>query len=52
MAVLGLNLGMNGYDRERADAFLTTLRERAAALPTGSTQAAVATRVPFDVNLH
>jgi predicted permease len=51
VAALGLNLGMNGYDREGADAFLRTLRERAAALP-GITQAAVATRVPFDVNLH
>lgn len=51
VAALGLNLGMNGYDRAGADAFLRTLRERAAALP-GIAQAAVATRVPFDVNLH
>lgn len=51
VAALGVNLGMHGYEGEEADAFLRTLRERAAALP-GVTQAAVATRVPFDINVH
>lgn len=51
VAALGLNLEMNGYERDDGDAFLRTLRDRAAALP-GVTQAAIATRVPFDVNLH
>lgn len=51
VAAVGMNLGMHGYDPDRADALLTTLRERAAALP-GVRQAAIATRVPFDINHH
>jgi hypothetical protein len=51
VAVLGLFLDMHGYDDGEAERFFRTLRERAAALP-GVTEAAVATRVPFDINLH
>lgn len=51
VAALGLYLGMHGYDAAAAERFFATLRERAAALP-GVAGAAVATRVPFDVNLH
>jgi predicted permease len=51
VAVLGMYLEMHGYGDEEAERFFRTLRERAAALP-GVTEAAVATRVPFDVNIH
>jgi len=51
VAALGVNLDMHGYERQEANALLGTLRERAAALP-GVTDAAFATRVPFDINLH
>lgn len=49
VAALGLNLGMQGYSDERADAFFRQLRDRAAALP-GVSDAALAVRVPFDIN--
>jgi predicted permease len=51
IAAVGLDLGMYGYEGEEATAFWRTLTERAEALP-GVESAAVATRVPFDVNLH
>ena len=51
IAAVGLNLGMHGYDRARATDLLRELRRRAEALP-GVESAAVATRVPFDVNAH
>jgi predicted permease len=49
IAALGVNLQMHGYSVPDATAFLQRLRERAAALP-GVESAAIATRVPFDVN--
>ena len=51
VAAVGLNLGMHGYDRERAATLLRELRRRAEASP-GVEAAAIATRVPFDVNQH
>jgi predicted permease len=51
VAAVGLDLGMYGYEDEEAAAFWRTLTERTEALP-GVESAAVATRVPFDVNLH
>lgn len=51
VAAVGLHLNMHGYDREEATRFFETLRQQAEALP-GVEAAAVATRVPFDVNLH
>ena len=51
VAALGFDLGMHGYDEAEAEVFWRTLRDRAEALP-GVESAAVATRVPFDVNLH
>lgn len=51
VAALGFDLGMHGYDDAEAEVFWRTLRDRAEALP-GVESAAVATRVPFDVNLH
>ena len=51
IAAVGLNLGMHGYDQERATALLRELRRRAEGVP-GVESAAIATRVPFDVNSH
>jgi putative ABC transport system permease protein len=51
VAALGLDLTLHGYTPERAATFLRQLRERAAALP-GVSSAALATRVPFDVNVQ
>lgn len=51
VAALGVNLDMHGYDNREANTLLSTLRQRAEALP-GVTAAAFATRVPFDINLH
>jgi predicted permease len=43
-----LNLGMNGYDRVRAERFYRALTERAARIP-GVTAVTVADRVPLDL---
>jgi predicted permease len=51
VAAVGLHLNMHGYGRQEATRFFATLRDQAEALP-GIAAAAVATRVPFDVNLH
>jgi predicted permease len=51
VAAVGLNLGSQGYTSEAAATYVATLRERVAALP-GVAAAGVATRVPFDVNVH
>jgi predicted permease len=51
VAAVLINLEMHGYDRDQAGVFFRTLRERVAAMP-GVESAAVARRVPFDLNLH
>ncbi len=51
VAAVQVNLRAYGYSDEQSEVFFRTLRERAAALP-GAASAAVATRVPLDINHH
>lgn len=51
VAALGLPLGLHGYDGAEARRFFRQVGERAATLP-GVAAASVATRVPFDINVH